>query len=1008
MDRDLVSVDDSNPGWEPQVESTNWVGHVAHVPPPRKGPRPSWTPAPSGRRDESVPPAAANPATARMSGGGATPRVAIPIAPPMSAPAIEGGPVPSLSSFRTPAPAVDREGLYVDEPAAGVAPEPQNRTSTMLLLGAGLGAVTAAAIGSVGVIAVVVAVVAFVPRGAAAPSAPSAPVVVTAVAPGEPSRAIVSRDVGGGPVGGAPRAAAVSTDGRAPAPQAEGRGWVESTVQAVSALVAPAAPAPVARSVPRPPPRVEPGPASAPSGVTGADFGMAPSGARAGGARAGGAQAGGAQAGGARTGVAPNGEVSVADQVVVDRPGASTSAPVGRPVDEIAVPMAAPAAPASAWSTVVDTVTSYVSGEPAPVAGPTALAVAQSAPVTGLPPSDDLDDLISGLGAERTAPATGWDDPAYATVGGVAGGGVAGGGTAPVGSAPVGSAAPMGSAPVGSGAPVGSAPAAAADPTAQLLADLELDRPAPTAQGWGAAPVAPAAAPASSGGWMDTVVAVGSTVASYVTGGPVGGDPTFAAGAPAPAASQGLALDDDGQFNSSGLRGSRPATAAPADDGTAAMLADLDDPLPGAGQPRYQSGAERQAAAPAAAAAPAEGGADLDTAALLASLDEERAPMASELRGPTMAEPTVAEPTVNGSTVNGTEPAPAAAAAPAPAPTEVAAAPAPASGGGWFDTVATVGSTVASLVSGEDATFATPTSAAPAAGPGLALDDDESVRARQPGAWETSAASDDPTAAVLAELDGPMPGAGRPTASAAPRSAGPASGASDDGSATAEPDTASLIAGLGEDHAAVAPAAAAPAGSSGSTGYLDTAASWAGAVASTLLGESAAPAAPAAAPPPAWAAEAAVFDAPTAAAAPAARPCGEGEHCDGDLATWRDDAGSTNLLEAEDLELGPVQRKSEAELFALPSESDAGGGEFDLLTTLLVNVTTDVAGIPVEIDGKRVGSTPLTAEVAAGWHDVKLYGGGDAFTSFRLNADQDPDEWCFELKGRALKSVTCR
>lgn len=997
MDRDLVSVDDSNPGWEPQVESTNWVGHVAHVPPPRKGPRPSWTPAPSGRRDESVPPAAANPATARMSGGGATPRVAIPIAPPMSAPAIEGGPVPSLSSFRTPAPAVDREGLYVDEPAAGVAPEPQNRTSTMLLLGAGLGAVTAAAIGSVGVIAVVVAVVAFVPRGAAAPPAPSAPVVVTAVAPGEPSRAIVSRDVGGRPVDGAPRAAAVSTDGRAPAPQAEGRGWVESTVQAVSALVAPAAPAPVARSVPRPPPRVEPGPAAAPSGVTGADFGMAPSDPRTAGARP----------GDARSAVSPTGEVSVADQVVVDRPGASMSAPVGRPVDEIVVPMAAPAAPASAWSTVVDTVASYVSGAPAPVAG--GPAVAPSAPVTGLPPSDDLDDLISGLGAERAAPSTGWDDPASAPVGRVAAGGAA-----PAGSgAPVGSA-PAGSAQVGS-APAGSAQAADADPTAQLLADLELDRPAPTAQGWGAAPVAPAVAPAptaSSGGWMDTVVAVGSTVASYVTGGPVGGDPTFAAGAPAPAASQGLALDDDGQFNSSGLRGSRPATAAPADDGTAAMLADLDDPLPGAGQPRYQGGAERQAAAPAAAAAPTGAGADLDTAALLASLDEERAPMASELRGPTMAEATVAGPmvagsTVAGSTVNGTEPAPAAAAAPAPAPTEVAAAPAPASGG-WFDTVATVGSTVAALVSGEDATFATPTSAAPAAGPGLALDDDETVRARQPGAWETSAASDDPTAAVLAELDGPMPGAGRPTASAAPRSASPASAASDDGSATAEPDTASLIAGLGDDRAAVAPAAAAPAGSSGSTGYLDTAASWAGAVASTLLGESAAPTAPAAAPPPAWAAEAAVFDAPTAAAAPAARPCGEGEHCDGDLATWRDDAGSTNLLEAEDLELGPVQRKSEAELFALPSESDAGGGEFDLLTTLLVNVTTDVAGIPVEIDGKRVGSTPLTAEVAAGWHDVKLFGGGDAFTSFRLNADQDPDEWCFELKGRALKNVTCR
>lgn len=975
MDRDLVGFDEAS---DPGVEHTNWTGHVAHVPPARSGPRPSWTPAPAAHRGTP---------------GAAGSRVAIPIAPPDAwdgAPTdvgVDPGEVPPPSAFRTPAPAPARS-------------EPPSSSSTLLVLGAGFGALTVATLGAVGVVGVVVAVMAFVPRGAAvsAPPAPVDPVVVAAVAPGEPTRAVVSRDVGkgGGAAqgGGAARSAgAASGAGRsAPAP----KGLLQSTVDAVASFVSPA-PAPTPTVVTRPPPRVEAGPSA--SAVSAADYGLAPAPA----------------AGGAAARAAGPQEISVADQVVVDRPGSGgLSAPVGRPVDEIAVPLGAPAAaPApTAWSTVVDTVTSYVTGAPPAAPAP---AVPPSNPSQRLAAGDDLDDLVATLGQDRAANAPPPRDDATAALlasldepspGPAARGGApVGAAAAPAaagrpGAAPsddlsallgdlgsdrppeaAGSADPVtgavapGAAPAGAAAP-GAAPGAVAavggpavgaDPMASLLADLDVDRPLPAAAG------AQAAAPAPAGGWYDTVVAVGSTVASYVTGNPA--DATFAPAGPAAASGPGLALDDD-----TVLRGPRanPAAAPLAvDDETAALLASLDDPMPGAGRPTMASGGGSARAAgaptaPAAAQGPATGGTDLDTAALLAELDADRGPTAAELRPPTMT--AAAAPTSpTGSPVPGSTPT-GAAAAPAGA--------APAASGGWYDTVVGVGSTVASMLGG-DATF-TPSAPGAAAGPGLALDDDERFRSRA----APPAGSPD---AVLAELDGPMPGAGRPTMGAAPARPAAGGGAAPVGAADdPRPVVGSVDAERSESYE--------PAG-----GYAQTAAAWAGAVANTLLGESEAPAGPR------YDATTAYF-APTAVAsgAPAARPCGEGEGCDNDLVSWRDDGSATNLLEEDDLELAPVSRTSEAELFATPGAETDRSNDFDSLTTLLVNVTTDVAGIPVEIDGKKLGNTPLTAELAAGFHTVRLFGGGDAVTTFRMNADQDPDEWCFELKGRTLKNVTCR
>ncbi len=1046
MDRDLAGFDEaSDPG---PLQDTNWAGHVARVPPARTGPRPTWTPGPADRRE-----------------GAPLGRVAIPIAPPDA-------------ELPHHPPGADPHGA---DPH-GVAQAGSGRSaSTLVLVGAGIGAVTAAALGSVGVVAIVAALVVLAPgREGAAP----APVVVTA-APGAegPSRAVVTRQVD-------PSAPAGTTSAPAGTPSAPERGWVRSTVDAVASFVAPAPAAPAAPT-PRPAPHVVPvtGSPAAAAAVSPSDLGLEPS---AGSPSAGVARSSGVapvvvgSAGQPSTVAAPasepavgavGGEVSVAGQVVVDRPGSASfgraeSAPVG------AAPAPQQGWGDGSWSSVVQTVTSLVTGTAAP-----APAAVGSAPVgsAGLGADDGMDELMASLGGDRTPPAPRADDPALAVLAELdaptapRAAAAAGAPAAPVGAgddmdellaalstdprvAPAPGAASPGASPSALGAgPAASGPAVAGapvggvgpDPMAALLADLEVDAPrgsSPTAiagqptteggsvpataagwggapapaAGWGAAPAASATAPnaapvapapSGSGGWFDTVVGVGSAVASYVIGDPA--DATFAPSAANPGGGAGLALDDDEV-----LRGPKPnawETTTAAGDPSLAILAELDGPLPTrAGQPTMTARAPAAAAAPAGApvaAAPGDLSADDDgTAALLAALGDDRdLPSAADVEAAAASwTPPVAGAPVAGGVAPAAS-APAAASASGAAP---AAAPAPAPSGSWFDTVVGVGSSVASLVTGGDAVFA-PGAPAPAAGPGLALDDDETVRARTPGAWETPASAGDPTLAVLAELDGPLPtrpgqptmGARAPTVSAPPTA----------DELVADDPTADLIASIGADRPADPQATDGVAG-----GFVDTASAWAGTVAGVLLGESPAPVAGVAyAPPPSAPARPAVvaadaFFAPTsfapvAGSAAAPQACAEGEWCDQDLTTWRDDGSAGNLLAEDDLELGMVQRTAEGELFALPSDADdVGAGEFDGLSTLLVHVTTDVPGIGVEIDGKALGSSPVVAELTPGVHTVRLSAGGGAVTTYRLSATRDPDEWCFELRGRALKNVTCR
>ncbi|MEZ4240793.1 MAG: PEGA domain-containing protein [Myxococcota bacterium] len=73
----------------------------------------------------------------------------------------------------------------------------------------------------------------------------------------------------------------------------------------------------------------------------------------------------------------------------------------------------------------------------------------------------------------------------------------------------------------------------------------------------------------------------------------------------------------------------------------------------------------------------------------------------------------------------------------------------------------------------------------------------------------------------------------------------------------------------------------------------------------------------------------------------------------------------------------------------------------------LVILNTDVPGVPVEIDGEKVGDAPLVTEVKPGAHQVRLYGGGNNVTEFQLRVDSDPQEWCFQSRGRQFKYVRC-
>ncbi len=137
-----------------------------------------------------------------------------------------------------------------------------------------------------------------------------------------------------------------------------------------------------------------------------------------------------------------------------------------------------------------------------------------------------------------------------------------------------------------------------------------------------------------------------------------------------------------------------------------------------------------------------------------------------------------------------------------------------------------------------------------------------------------------------------------------------------------------------------------------------------------------------------------------------------GEFCDDNtVMAWRDSGSSVDLLSQDDASIPLLaDGGSVAELFYVPGEEplvDEGDlAALDSLSTLLVRIETDVSGVPVEIDGRIVGSAPTVAEVSPGWHTVVLHNDG-ATTSFRLEARADPESWCFEARGRSFKDVRC-
>ena len=77
------------------------------------------------------------------------------------------------------------------------------------------------------------------------------------------------------------------------------------------------------------------------------------------------------------------------------------------------------------------------------------------------------------------------------------------------------------------------------------------------------------------------------------------------------------------------------------------------------------------------------------------------------------------------------------------------------------------------------------------------------------------------------------------------------------------------------------------------------------------------------------------------------------------------------------------------------------------LHTFVVRVNIDVGGIPIEIDGTRLGMAPTIVEVGPGKHTVRLYGSENQFSEFVVVARSDPDQWCFEAHGRQFKRIMC-
>lgn len=368
-------------------------------------------------------------------------------------------------------------------------------------------------------------------------------------------------------------------------------------------------------------------------------------------------------------------------------------------------------------------------------------------------------------------------------------------------------------------------------------------------------------------------------------------------------------------------------------------------------------------------------------------------------------------------------------AQPSVAPAEpVAAAPAvaaPASADDWFGIAATALQQVAVAVGAAPepvavvgATGTTPGAGAPGAG--------------GQGDWMSEAVS------VVSEnvrsIVGGTP-AGTPVAAATPRAAatGSAATAAPSGHLVAEDGLSGLVAAAERQRAApsgaaeaapvitaAAPQAPAPRATR-DRAWTNTASDWVSTGASIVTGNTApAPERPAratAAPPPA--ARPAPPPAPTAAPAPAApaalasaAPVGGTAAGEPGTQGWRDQGQGVDLLAEEEvaLELGSDDDGAATDLFDIPgteARAEAPADEMEALNTLLVQVRLDGGSVPIEIDGKEAGSVPGALQLSPGVHTVTLYNRGVAST-FRLEAVTDPDEWCFESKGRNFRPVRCR
>ncbi len=104
----------------------------------------------------------------------------------------------------------------------------------------------------------------------------------------------------------------------------------------------------------------------------------------------------------------------------------------------------------------------------------------------------------------------------------------------------------------------------------------------------------------------------------------------------------------------------------------------------------------------------------------------------------------------------------------------------------------------------------------------------------------------------------------------------------------------------------------------------------------------------------------------------------------------------------------------EADVFIAPKVEQAprvqpiqGGLEdVDAMVLRLVEITIDEDDVPIRVDGVDQGTVPGAIQVRPGPHKVELYFRGTT-SEFELEATRDPDQWCFERRGRSFRQRRC-